>query len=31
MNLDVEINVINQHFIIKQSISLLNIDLSRFI
>ncbi len=31
MNINVEINVISQHFIIKQNISLLNVDLLRFI
>ena len=31
INIDVEINVISQHFIIKQDMSLLNVDLSRFI
>jgi hypothetical protein len=31
MNINVEMNVIFQRFIIEQSISLLNIDLSRFI
>ena len=31
MNIDVEINVISQCFIIEQSMLLLNIDLSRFI
>jgi len=31
MNIDVEMNVISQRFIIKQNMSLLNVDLSRFI
>jgi len=31
MNIDVEMNVISQRFIIEQSMSLLNVDLSRFI
>ncbi len=31
MNIDIEMNVISQRFIIKQNISLLNVDLSRFI
>jgi len=31
MNIDVEMNVVFQHFIIEQSMFLLNVDLSRFI
>ncbi len=31
MNIDVKMNVISQHFIIKQDMLLLNVDLSRFI
>ncbi len=31
MNINAEMNMISQHFIIEQSISLLNINLSRFI
>jgi len=31
MNIDAEMNIISQRFIIKQSMSLLNIDLSRSI
>jgi len=31
MNIDVKMNVIRQRFIIEQSMSLLSIDLSRFI
>ncbi len=31
MNIDVKMNVISQHFIIEQDISLLNVDLSRSI
>ncbi len=31
MNINIEMNVISQRFIIKQNISLLNINLSRFI
>ncbi len=31
MNIDIEMNVISQRFIVKQSMSLLNVDLSRFI
>jgi len=31
INIDIEMNMISQHFIIKQSMSLLNINLSRFI
>ncbi len=31
MNINVEMNVISQHFIIKQNMLLLNVDLSRFI
>jgi hypothetical protein len=31
MNIDIKMNVISQRFIIKQNISLLNINLSRFI
>jgi len=31
MNINIEMNVISQHFIIKQDMSLLNIDLLRFI
>ncbi len=31
MNIDVKINVISQRFIIEQNMSLLNVDLSRFI
>ena len=30
MNIDVKMNVISQRFIIKQDMSLLNVDLSRF-
>ncbi len=31
MNIDVEMNMINQRFVVKQSMSLLNVNLSRFI
>jgi len=31
MNIDVKMNVISQRFIIEQDMSLLNVDLSRFI
>ncbi len=31
MNIDVKMNMISQRFIIKQDMSLLNVDLSRFI
>jgi len=31
MNINVKMNIINQHFNIKQDMSLLNINLSRFI
>jgi len=31
MNINVKMNVISQRFVVEQDISLLNIDLSRFI